>query len=322
MITRKTLLILGAGASFPFGFPLGKQLADFLQHIVEDGAFLSALLRFGKTDNEIRLFSKAFQDSAIPSIDEFLNHQPIWADVGKLAIAYSIVRCETPQGVVRDPAKQNHGVHWYGHLWDSMRGTWDDFNKNRISVITFNYDRSLEYFLAKSLATTHGKSLAEGIQKVNELKIVHVHGMVGKLSDSPPSDGSREYLNDTSPDSLYTAANGIQLIHEREKSADFLVQIRELVEAAERICFLGFSYQPENVKLLSPDVMISRMNDQLATLEMYGTAIGLEKAQIQHSVNQFAPVLIGRKSGLEILERFPTTGSCQSLLLSKGVLFG
>ena len=92
-----------------------------------DGAFLSYTLAFWEKPT-IRLFSKAFQRLCDPNrLTEFLNINRF----GQMSENRRCRNCavQKRRKAFSGTAKQNHGVHWYGHLWDSMQGTWDGFNK-------------------------------------------------------------------------------------------------------------------------------------------------------------------------------------------------
>ena len=57
-------------------------------------------------------------------------------------------------------------AYWYVYLFNQLGARKDDFNKNRISIITYNYDRSLEYFLFVALKFSYGISMAEALQNL------------------------------------------------------------------------------------------------------------------------------------------------------------
>ena len=100
MIDKSTLFILGAGASFPYGYPTGQGLREYIFTKFPDD--YSGLLRvYYSSDNsysramrEVTEFSKAFANSPRVFIDEFLSINQQYQDIGKAAIATAILTYE------------------------------------------------------------------------------------------------------------------------------------------------------------------------------------------------------------------------------------
>jgi hypothetical protein len=77
MIKTKTLFILGAGASNPFGYPTGAKLRDLIIEQKERRSILNVLNVYG--DDDIKPFERhqesfidEFRKSSVYSIDSFL----------------------------------------------------------------------------------------------------------------------------------------------------------------------------------------------------------------------------------------------------------
>jgi hypothetical protein len=66
------------------------------------------------------------------------------------------------------------------------------------------------------------------------------------------------------------AAHGITLLHERESE----LEVHNLLTAAERVCFLGFSYHPLNLARLALHDSAGRSR------EIFGTARNFEVSEI------------------------------------------
>src|SRR5687767_1945488 len=88
VIQRRTVLILGAGASMPYGFPSGRDLRDkIIAGLRKDTAQLFQLLGAAGYDLQvIRNFRDALLKSGRPSVDVFLEHRSEFISVGKVAI--------------------------------------------------------------------------------------------------------------------------------------------------------------------------------------------------------------------------------------------
>ncbi len=121
MINVKTLLIVGAGASVPYGYPTGKELKDELckPNKLSD-------LRCKIHEAEIEEFCRVFSDARSTSIDSFLaqrgNHyigksSLTFGELGKLAIASLLIKNEK-----LNKSLKSDGDHWFGSCMGSNDG--------------------------------------------------------------------------------------------------------------------------------------------------------------------------------------------------------
>jgi len=90
MIKNKTVLVLGAGASMPYGFPSGQGLVDIIcdsnnnfKKLVAEGAVVG--------ENNVSTFIRALREADPESIDVFLANNPEFEKVGKSAIAATLL---------------------------------------------------------------------------------------------------------------------------------------------------------------------------------------------------------------------------------------
>lgn len=246
MIDRPTVLILGAGASAPYGFWTGRNL---LLHIVADLRQSHSLwhsvhdLRDFEP-SEIYKFREELSMSGQPSVDAFLEYREEFKDVGKAAIAASLIPKEDPNHLL--PQSE---LNWHEYLFNQLGARSEDFSDNRLSVVTFNYDRSFEYYIYRSLKHTYGLELTEAMELSKSIRVVHVHGNLGELALSDSGSG-RVFEPDLHPDKLRKAIAGIRIIPEIERSSEEFEIAKELIGSAEVVCFLGFGYLPTNVDRL------------------------------------------------------------------------
>lgn len=128
MITTLTVLVLGAGASCPYGFPTAKQLKD---HICEVFASNTPAIRIlgdiVAPAEKFLEFREAFWKSGTPSVDAFLKGRPEFLDVGKFAIAYCLIPFESEANLFTPPADSGH---WYEYLSERLNPSFDEFEHN------------------------------------------------------------------------------------------------------------------------------------------------------------------------------------------------
>jgi hypothetical protein len=105
MITTPTVLILGAGASAPFGYPVGSDLTEQIKLYSTPGQWLQILLReAGFFDEQISKFRDALRKSQRPSIDAFLEtYEEDFMEIGKTAIAAVLMDHEKPDTLIDHP---------------------------------------------------------------------------------------------------------------------------------------------------------------------------------------------------------------------------
>lgn len=262
MIKPPTVLVLGAGASEPYGFPLGRELLfQVIEQLRVNSGLHNDLLKLGFERDHLLVFGDHLQRSMQPSVDAFLEHRPEFVDVGKAAIARTLVRCEQ-EGVLLPKRDQ---PRWYEYLFTHMGTDVGEFEQNQLSIITFNYDRSLEYFLYLALKNSYGLEDEEAATLVASVPIVHVHGQLGPLPFEP---NGRPFAATTSDDEVRLAAAGIRIVHETAAEDEQFQRAHKLIGKARVLAFLGFGYHAANVDRLKLDTFGSG-------LEIYPCTFGL-----------------------------------------------
>jgi len=187
MIKTKTLLILGAGASAPVGFPTGdvlfREVCKILRRVPGGDAQQSIQLRWiadavnisepGNAFGSIEIFRQALIDFLTHSVDAFLEHNHGFIRIGKCAIATALLTKEYPSQ--HEKMMMGGEPIWYELLFSALNAGFDDFQNNKLSIVTFNYDRSLEYHLHRALkGLYHGKSDKECADKLNAIRRVNI----------------------------------------------------------------------------------------------------------------------------------------------------
>lgn len=255
MIEDYVTLILGAGASSPYGFPLGETLKRNIinqilhSHSLHDTAksLLDHLLEFGYSDQKfIKDFASQLRLSHQPSIDAFLEARPEFIEVGKDSLAATLMVNERIDDLMHKDLANETGK-WYDYFVNLL-GNREEFRHNNVSVITFNYDRSLEYFLFNSVKARFGLSDAEAAEFASSIPIVHVYGQLGRphFFDST----GRDYSVVIDRENLVKCAAGIKIMHESLDTTPELEQARKLISKSRILIFLGFGYLRKNIERL------------------------------------------------------------------------
>jgi hypothetical protein len=209
MFKEPTVFILGAGASWHYGYPTGEALvkkviekaevaADFFDHSVRAQnllapVYLKDFMKNGfpeawkKALSEVQKLQLGLGQVNPLVIDYYLGQNPELKDIGRLLIAWVILECEYN---ARDGTNPNRHLkrgetaddNWCRFIIHQLAidcKQSKDLLSNRVSFITFNYDVSLEQTLRNGLAhiqmfeeEDRRKFLDEGS------RIVHIYGRV------------------------------------------------------------------------------------------------------------------------------------------------
>ena len=322
MITKPTVLVLGAGASIPYGYPSGAGLVKDIFQNVSNTNWKEIYNDYGVTDPEMYSLRSELHLSQKPSIDTFLEHRPEFIKAGKVAIALSLLSNENPD-VLNDFEIRDKGI--YHFLYNSLTTSWKEFTKNKLTVITFNYDRSLEYFLFSALKHSYNKSDAEIAEAMQSIPIIHVHGSLGPLPWQEP--GGIDYYplfrsgNDPSEmrKRIKVASENLVIISEAQPQSKEFAFASKRIKEAERVYFLGFGYYAVNLERLgllraklidvSRSPILFSAFDIIEIKKSYkhyrGSALGLGTAQIQSIQKQWGIALLDNKSNaLEFLSEY------------------
>ena len=291
MIKEDTVFIIGAGANVPYGFPTGAKLRklivnNFSQHTkkqVQKSNGSSQHHLFNKIDTLANSFCSEFDSSGTQSIDLFLSRRPVeYGQIGKFAIAYYIYRAEAESLFNVKMQDKYSEQDWMGFLFNWMSDelrTKDDyrrFSSNKITFISFNYDRSLENYLYTCFTNNWPNADYNSIpiRHLIPFKVYHVYGSLGALPWEEKTDRFKIDYPRTSSNSLddyntlENMSNNINLIGDRR---DAVVEsaINKISEA-KNIFFLGFGFANENLQALNIPSSL-RINQQKIAASAYGS---------------------------------------------------
>lgn len=247
---QKTVLITGAGFSMPYGYPSGRSL-------------VTNIIKEYKQGHQLHHLSEKLQDSSWESIDRFINEQnklkqPDIAKAAIEAITYQILRAEEESLIKETDGSQD--------IVKFLLNKIDELEYGNITIITFNYDRYLEYRLYKMLLLRH-KDSTQAMSVLKKIKIIHMHGRM-----IPFCENDLEGYDDLKivPYGIETHCRTHNLISEalskfRKMCVDFALkdfktvdsdtderteEAKNAIKSAQRVFFLGFGFDSKNMEKL------------------------------------------------------------------------
>jgi hypothetical protein len=235
MIATPTVLVLGAGASVHCHYPLGRQLVCDLCELRE---------RFDQPlppqwgQEIVRRFLRKLSYSDPSSIDAFLERHPQDGALGKYLIAQQLKKNEKI-----DALFPPNDAGWYRYVFGQLLVNGEPrFKENALTVVTFNYDRSLEAYLYVRLQAEYNLDEEAALEILNQLSIIHVHGILGDFPSYP-------YQPDTNVTELLAISEKIQIIHELGDHAgeycnDQFKRAHDKLNEASRNLFSWFRFSP------------------------------------------------------------------------------
>lgn len=289
MFRRKTLFILGAGASQEADLPIGAKLAEYISELLAANSIagptdpshpgqqlLSQLYhRFPLANNGYDRAAQLISGGVrlTKSIDDFLDRHSDKEHVqrvGKTAIARSILDAESGSFFHKYRFNGREMLAeldktWYIKFFRMLGSDIKAANVSQIfdnvAFIVFNYDRCLEYFLENALKLVYDIARDDAQSIVDELNIIHPYGLVADL----PRGRHGVPFGATSGVDYVGLSDNVKIYTEQHAAGDVLNDIAEAMFKAEQIAFLGFGYHEQNLDLLTPAT-------QLPTKPVYGTA--------------------------------------------------
>jgi hypothetical protein len=331
----KTVFVIGAGASAEIGMPIGSELKKIISRTLkldahytdekpdEKSVVVDAIKYYSENKKSQGTYTKdpfhcALEISkALPladSIDNYLNSHRDDKDIemcGKIAIVYSILKSESRSKLFR---KNNDPM-----VFGSLEDTWyvslfkklvhncqlNDFVKRLkdITFITFNYDRSLEYFLFYAIKQNYRIDENKTTGIIDAIKIYHPYGRTGEL---PFQEGCCiEYGKLPDAQTLYGLSQFIKTFMEGvDAEAEEYQAITGSLVAADRVIYLGFAYYAQNMNLLYPSIIDNKEMKgstlrYLKHIVCYCTAYGFSESE-NDAIKQKIQSMDKRIGGIEI----------------------
>jgi len=296
----------------PYGLPSGIGLIEEIRNILssKNQIFDS----FGFDNIKRSEFSRALINSQTPSIDLFLERRQNFINIGKLAIFLSINKNEKHSKVIL-PAGRRVGI--YPYLYYQLISECKSISENNISFITFNYDRSLEYYLYHSWLAHSGYEPAQVAEEISKVRILHVHGSLGKLLRQD-SNGLPYSPQKASEPAYYQhflkLSKNIKIMADSKDNDSVFEESKKILIASENIIFIGFGYHSENLQRLGINQLGIYDRDNMpagyirkrSVRQFRGSTYKLMKAEIDEIRNRwgiYIPEDSNQFKGLEFIRK-------------------
>jgi hypothetical protein len=334
MITRRTVFVVGAGASAEAKMPVGSALKGIISTKLDlrfeafarpvgkgDLAIFEALHRKYPAVNTYLEACWRIRDGVVlsGSIDDYLDAHQDDAEAavcGKLAIAKSILEAERGSNLFYERRNVNDSIDfqglgntWYPRFYQLLsqgvtKETLSSIFKY-VTVITFNYDRCVEHFLCHALSTNYHISVGDARLLVQTLPIHHVYGSVGKYF------GSGNEIVDFGSAGLPNVDAITKNVRTYCERVDDDVSIQALKGAmleADVLVFLGNAFHKSNMKLLEPELLVT------SSKTVYATREGISNDDLTVICQRYLSPFAGKSSaGNYALTGFKFAGTCSEL---------
>jgi hypothetical protein len=300
MVKPPVVLVLGAGAGFDIGMPLGSRLQEDInnysrvandedahgrQRLVDRKVMdaLRGLCRGESTAKHIEAIKRVHGGVYTrASIDDYLDRHrsnKIVNACGKLLIARAILESEG-----RSLLHFSRDNIFNTLNFDKIRGSWmirfwqmlgrgmatEEISESldHITFINFNYDRCLEHFLIQAFRGLDNWAEDTAYEFVyDRVKIFHPYGTLGRLRHPHRNEGV-EFGAENSD--LISIGERIRTYTEQAMDRMLLDQVRLAVARANTLIFLGFHFHRQNMDLIKPE-------GQSVVQRTFATALGISE---------------------------------------------
>jgi len=242
MIREKTVFIFGAGLSCEYGFPTNRQLRDIVTSVITEQKTL--LLKRNIRDETLILFERDIKTGVFNTIDALLKQKDseAYRDVARNVLALALIpykESNVSEGKFDDNC-------FYRFLFTKMvrDSNKDTFLNNQVIFITFNYDRSFEFFMRDALEVQWNLPKHELKQILSNLNLIYLHGKLG-LHTLENDNYGRESNQQSDHINLLLTSNQIKLVVDIENTTAQYDKAHKAIASARNIYFLGFGFDEE-----------------------------------------------------------------------------
>lgn len=297
----KLVLVLGAGASVSYGYPTGTELLNDLT----DVNFINSI---PKMYDAKPLFER-IRKTGPESIDQSLSYNMSEAQRFKPILALKMLQYENKHLELPTISKDN----WYQFFFNPLIVS--DIKKTEknlasIEIITFNYDRSLEYVLSNMIHSRcypNVTSLENTFKTMSYLKIHHVYGRLPALpGENYESDITLPYgsidPNDVGNE-LNLLYNSKQILHTCYEEKQHTANYNNIIFNADKVLMLGFAYHENNMNVLGYKFKPNRRNQIPQACYVYGTAYKIDDKPFNRLVEKYQGIDFEQLSVYDALKK-------------------
>jgi hypothetical protein len=273
MIHAQTAFVVGAGGSCVYQLPSGSGMLEEARGL-DVNAELCKLMQTQRPKSEVNVLAAVLDDlrnHASTSIDAYLQtrqHKPEILEIGRRLIALLLE--QSLRNKFQLPGLEDD---WFRYIFDRMSegcSTFQDFMKNEVIFITFNFDTIIEDRFRDILAATFDDYQGELFPEV-----IHIHGETPRAPSWNESFNihGRVVFADEGVEWLSQAASQIRVVFDQNDQPT-VDRARAALDNSRTICFLGFAYAEPNLRRLgfldSPGVIGTN-----PAKAIFGSAFGL-----------------------------------------------
>jgi hypothetical protein len=353
MIRPNTVFVLGAGASHELGFPLGKDLRQKIKDIcarrqrhdgfgalpteLEEtfGTLKTMSDELGFATQEVSAAQRSLQANldSVDSIDQFLGlhtSNPSLIAVGKLAIAYAIGLAEAASSIYWDQRQTSGPVFsnparasdsYLQRLWVLLSDGLDAETIDRVfqgaAFVSFNYDRSLEYFFYVRLRQLLNLPHERASSIVASMIVVRPYGSIGRgPCDQRSTEGEIMFGAELNRSRLSQASKQIRVISDDrlmplpDSEVPGVAEGKRLLSNSDHVVFLGCAYHQSNIEVLS---LSKAGSDHDRTRKIWGTAHGIDDIALPHIVAELHRALRAPSTLIDLSNKHTAATLCEAL---------
>lgn len=308
MFVPGTVIVLGAGASYEAGFPLGATLIEKIQtslRVTRRGGDLNqsdiALLQALNGVQSPMIMEMLDGLKHANSIDAYLfsrNDSAAIVKAGKICIAHALLQSEASSRCYydfRETIMRNEQAMLQTHYESLFRIAKDGIDRENLyklftefSIINFNYDRSIKHYLLKATQAAFGVDARKAAECVGRLRIIQPYGGLGPL----PWENTQENVayGDISADIGHVASRIYTFSEDHSAICNIHDEIKITISNATRLLFLGFGFHKQNMDILTPLVSPAGMT---YCDTIFLTTVGIsetDKQTIGQSLSKWQPL--------------------------------
>jgi hypothetical protein len=185
--------------------------------------------------------------------------RPTIVQIGKAAIVWEILHSERASGLFNSQNPEMipdrpYASTWISHFLSMLvsemkREQAKDLFRN-VTVINFNYDRTIEHFIYSRLQSNFGLNGSEAKGVLASLKMIRPYGSVGPLPWQDEKGITFGHNVETDHEVLFTLAENVRTYTEQQPSSAFREAIQNAMDSARLVVFLGFGFHNQNMTIL------------------------------------------------------------------------